>query len=376
MISNNSNLPIVVTVIGIRPDIIRLSEVIKKLDASPHLKHVIIHTGQHYDKNLSDVFFKDLNVREPDFNLQCGRDGISQTQLSSDISLQLVTALNRINNVIGKVKLVVYLGDSNSVCSAVNVKKEGYKICHIEAGMRSFDNRMFEEINRIVIDHCSDLLFTYHDNYSQNLIDYGIHDVKIVNVGNTIVEVIKNIEIPPFLHTAKGHVIIDIHRPENFKDTKRLCNLFNFTSSFYWSKQTPVLNFYFLKFKRTMEAINNAGLKFPDYIIPIELMGFKDYIGLQKSAYCIISDSGTAQEEAPLLNVPVLVPRDFTERPESYTNNCSFKLNLNKLSKNQEYYISNFIYNYNMNSYFHNTKWLGTGKTSSKIVKEIEKFIK
>jgi len=202
-----------VTVTGIRPDFIRMSAIFKKLDQE--FNHIMIHTGQHFDNLLSDVFFKNLNLRAPNYNLKVGGIGKEHFHQTAEASIKLVELLRTIPNVDG----VIFLGDSNSVVTSIALKKEGYKIIHIEAGMRSGDKRMLEEINRTVCDCVSDILFVYHENYKKHLLREGISDDKIHVVGNTIVEVINNMELPK---NEPRQILIDIHRPENFKYRHRL----------------------------------------------------------------------------------------------------------------------------------------------------------
>ena len=150
-----------------------MSEIFKKLDEN--FNHILIHTGQHFDKLLSTVFFNELEIREPDFNLEIGGVGKEHFHQSADLSVKLIELIRKENL---NPDIVLFLGDSNSVTSAVPLKKEGYKIGHIEAGMRSYDKRMLEEINRIVCDHCSDFLFVYHDNYKAKAIKESIIKAK------------------------------------------------------------------------------------------------------------------------------------------------------------------------------------------------------
>ena len=150
----------IITVTGIRPDFIRMSEIFKKLDSN--FNHILIHTGQHYNKLLSDCFFKDLNIREPDYILDTGKNTNNHYEQLSYLSTNIVKLLKS-NNL--NPDIILFLGDSNSVCCSVPLKKEGYKIGHIEAGMRSNDMRMLEEINRKVCDVCSDIHFVYHQDY-------------------------------------------------------------------------------------------------------------------------------------------------------------------------------------------------------------------
>ena len=147
----------IVSIVGIRPDFIRMSKIFNLLDKN--FKHILIHTGQHFDKNLSDVFFKELNIRDPDFNLEIGGIGKEHFHQTAELSIKLIELFRKESI---KPDLILFLGDSNSVTASIPLKKEGYKIGHIEAGMRSGDKRMLEEINRTVCDHCSDYLFTYH----------------------------------------------------------------------------------------------------------------------------------------------------------------------------------------------------------------------
>ena len=230
----------IVTVTGIRPDFIRMSEVFKKLDKD--FNHILVHTGQHYDKLLSDVFFDELDIRKPDYNLKIGKSGAEHFHQSADLSIKLIELLRKIGNV----DCVVFLGDSNSVCIAPQLKKEGYKIAHIEAGMRSYDKRMLEEINRVVCDYCSDFLFVYHDNYKIKLFYEKINE-HIYTVGNTIVEVLKKVHKNKKKKTL-DYIVLDIHRPENFKYRERLIHILDFADNF----ELPVK---FLNFKRTMQYI-------------------------------------------------------------------------------------------------------------------------
>lgn len=349
----------IVTITGIRPDFIRMSEIFKKLDEN--FEHILIHTGQHYDKLLSDVFFDELEIREPDYNLNIGGPNKEHFHQTGELSIKLIELLRteKINP-----DLIIFLGDSNSVVSAVALKKEGYRIGHIEAGMRSGDKRMLEEINRIVCDNCSDLLFVYHENYKEKLkrenIIEGVHVV-----GNTIVEVAsKHIELYEF--KSDDRIILDIHRPENFLYKERLTNIIAYAKAMIPVFGLPI---YMLKFPRTMKAIEEFEIDLGD-IQSIELLPYKQYLKEVYHSKFLISDSGTAQEEPALLNTPVIVPRDFTERPESVENGCSFMLDVN--SPSNPSWISSI--QYLLNAYGSiNTSWLGYGTTSNMIIEILKK---
>ena len=163
------SLKTVVTITGIRPDFIRMSEVFKKLDK--RFNHILIHSGQHYDRMLSDIFFEDLDIRKPDYNLEIGSGEKKHYHQQAELGVKIIELFN-IENI--RPDIVLFLGDSNSVLASVPLRKEGYKIGHIEAGMRSYDERMLEEINRKVCDHVSNVLFVYHHNYKAKALREGI----------------------------------------------------------------------------------------------------------------------------------------------------------------------------------------------------------
>lgn len=341
----------VVTVTGIRPDFIRMSEIFKKLDI--HFNHILIHTGQHFDRLLSEVFFEELEIRNPDYNLNVGGIGKEHFHQTSELSVKLIELLReeKINP-----DIILFLGDSNSVVSSVSLKKEGYKIGHIESGMRSYDKRMLEEINRIVCDHCSDFLFVYHENYKNKAMLEGIPEDNIFVVGNTIVEVVKKLTFNS--NKKKDKILLDIHRPENFKYKNRLKNIIDLGNRLSKSHDIPIK---MLSFKRTMDKIKEFNIDL-GVIEVVDLMSFKKYTEEVYHSKFIISDSGTAQEEPSLLGTPVIVPRDYTERPESVENNCSIMFDV---ENNRWDIIEAWLY---LNCHKRDTKWLGEGKTSDMVI--------
>jgi UDP-N-acetylglucosamine 2-epimerase len=353
----------IVTITGIRPDFIRMSEVFKKLDE--HFNHILIHTGQHYDNKLSDVFFEQLKIRSPDYTLNTGKVSSNHYEQLSYLSVEIPRLFQRENI---KPDLVVFLGDSNSVACALPLKKEGYKITHIEAGMRSYDKRMLEEINRTVCDHCSDLLFVYHEDYKRQLELENIKENVFV-VGNTIVEPFQYFKNDIFSKAKKNDMILlDIHRPENFNYPLRLQTIFDFANKCSEKYNIPVKMLYF---KRLMDMINKEKLNIGDIEI-IDLMPYREYLETVYHSRFIISDSGTAQEEPALLNTPVIVPRDFTERPQSFSNNCSFQFLCNKENVDEVYEYISDIEKGNKKI---TIDWLGDGDTSSLIISEIKSFL-
>lgn len=348
----------IVTITGIRPDFIRMSKIFNKLDEADWCNHILIHTGQHYDELLSGVFFDDLQIRRPDFNLQIGGSGKKHYQQQAELGTKTIELFEKesINP-----DLILFLGDSNSVLASVPLRKEGYKIGHIEAGMRSYDERMLEEINRKVCDHVSSFLFVYHENYKQKAMREGIAEEKIHVVGNTIVEPLRDI-IDTDYRGTKEHILMDIHRPENFRYPDRMKKIIELGNLCIEKTGKPVK---MLNFGRTMSAIKNYGLELGKVEV-VELMGYRDFVRFMQDSLFIISDSGTAQEEPALLQVPVLVPRDFTERPESVENKNSVMVNLE--SHSFEKYIA-----WATTEYYGNNSWLGSGKTSDKILEILKR---
>jgi len=344
-----------------------MSKLFTALDRN--FNHILIHTGQHYDKILSDVFFEELNIRKPDYNLRIGSNNNKHYQ---QITLLAVRFINLIKLKKINPDLIIFLGDSNSVALSFFLKKEGYKIAHIEAGMRSYDKRMFEEINRTVCDHCSDFLFVYHKDYKKNL---ELENIKknVYVVGNTIVEPYKilssKIKISN-ISKVKKFILVDIHRPENFLYPNRLINLFRYLKI---CKDIFNCQIIFLKFKRTIKELKKIKIN-ADFINFVNLQSYKNFIRLQKESFFIISDSGTAQEEPALFFKPVIVPRDFSERPQSYNNNCSFKLDIN--NKNFSWNKSfKWINNHKNERIKMNNNWLGNGDTSNRIISILKKIL-
>lgn len=353
----------VVTITGIRPDFIRMSEVFKKLDTN--FKHILIHTGQHYDILLSDVFFKELNIREPDYILDTGKSCTNHFEQLAYLSVEIPRLFEK-NNI--QPDLILFLGDSNSAGVSFPLKKAGYKIGHIEAGMRSYDKRMLEEINRTVCDHCSDILFVYHEDYKEQLRLENIKENVFV-VGNTIMEPFMlfcdEIMVKP---KEKNMILLDIHRPENFKYAHRLRVIFDFANKCIEKYNIPVKLLYF---KRLTDEIEKNGLDLGK-IEMVPLYSYKDYLQTVYNCPFIISDSGTGQEEPALLNTPVVVPRDFTERPQSYDNNCSIRLNAENLDNNEE--IFEWLDKMESGNNTIDSSWLGSGNTSQLIMDELNRF--
>ena len=353
----------VMTVSGIRPDFIRMSAIFKKLDDDADINHILVHTGQHYDELLSGVFFKELEIRKPDYVLETGKQGGTHYNQLGYLS---VAIMELIRNEQLKPDIILFLGDSNTVCAALPLRKEGYIIGHIEAGMRSFDKRMLEEINRTVCDHCSHIHFVYHDEYKKFLENENITD-NVHVVGNTIVEVCK-----PFIPCEQKRndmILLDIHRPENFKYKDRMKYIIEYANLCIEKYGIPVK---MLNFGRTTKYMQEYGIDIGK-VEMVELMAYKEYLTTIYHCRFIISDSGTAQEEPAIFDTPVIVPRDFTERPQSVQANCSYMLNVNANStfENSWKWLSQ-IKNKELTM---DVSWLGNGITSELVIKQIKHFV-
>lgn len=350
---------LIVSILGIRPDLIRCSEIIRRFDEE--FDHILIWTGQHFDQLLSDVFFQDLKIRRPDYDLNMGKEFTTHHSLSGMIGSKVIELLEK-----EKIKpdAFFFLGDSNSVAAAMPLKKEygdTVKNIHCEAGMRSGDKRMLEEINRIVCDHCSDLHFVYHEDYKTNLLRENLPHNNIYVVGNTIVEVCNKFKVNIFSSASKPKfILMDIHRPENFKYLKRLENIMYYAHLFasYYNVFVKIV-----KFPRTMIELRKCAYK-EQFIEFVDLMSYKDFLRAQKECLFMLSDSGTAQEEPALLGVPVIVPRDYTERPQSVVNDCSLMLDVNEVTSFEFKRAISWL----EKPPKMNISWLGDGHTAEKII--------
>lgn len=351
----------VVTITGIRPDFIRMCFVFKELDK--YFNHILVHTGQHYDNKLSDVFFKQLDIRAPDHMLASGKNSSNHFEQLAYLTVEIPKLFEKHNI---QPDLVLFLGDANTAAVSLPLKKAGYKIGHIEAGMRSYDKRMLEEINRTVCDHCSDILFVYHEDYKQQLFLENIKKNVFV-VGNTIVEPFRLFDDKIRKEAKKNNMILmDIHRPENFNFKDRLKNVVDFANLCIEKYNLPVKLLYFKRLKDKLSEYNIDLGK----VEMIDLLPYEEYLTKVYHSKFIISDSGTGQEEPALLKTPVVVPRDFSERPQSYENDCSFRLSIQKD-------ITNFdeVFSWLEGDKRMETEWLGNGKSSKEITMHILDFL-
>lgn len=352
----------IVTITGIRPDFIRMSKVFEELDK--HFEHIMIHTGQHYDDELSEAFFRELKIRKPDYTLEAGaRSGNHYEQLSYlSVSVPELLRKRRLTP-----EMILFLGDSNSVMVSVPLFKEGYRIGHIEGGMRSYDRRMPEEVNRVICDYVSDVVFVYTKLYKQRLVREGKHPHRIHVVGNTIVEIVQR--HMPSGERARNYIVADIHRNENLHDVRQYNHLLTFLNELGKALDRAVRLVRFRRAVRLIEEFRLLDNK--PFVSLVGPYGFLDYLSLQYHAYGVVSDSGTSQEECPLLGVPVAVPRNFTERPESIKHRNSILVGETASVQSMVRKTVRFFREYSVTP--GQVKWLGDGRTAERIVSILRK---
>ncbi|MDD5590361.1 MAG: UDP-N-acetylglucosamine 2-epimerase (non-hydrolyzing) [Dehalococcoidales bacterium] len=304
----------VMTILGTRPEIIRLSLTINKLDK--YCDHILVHTGQNFTDSLSTVFFRDLGLREPNYRL-----GVESQSFAEQIGL----IFSKIGPILRTEKpdAILILGDTNSGLVSIIARRMNISVFHMEAGNRCFDYRVPEEINRRVIDHSSTILLPYTHRSKENLLNEGLPIDKIFVIGNPIYEVIeyysKKIEHSRILDKLGlekgGYFLVTMHRAENVDDENRLKNLLQSLDNLEKKYQMPIICSLH---PRTKNRMTQFGLKECDQNIRfIEPFGFFNFITLEKNAYCVITDSGTVQEECCIFKVPNTTIRDVTERPET-----------------------------------------------------------
>ncbi|MCM3878423.1 MAG: UDP-N-acetylglucosamine 2-epimerase (non-hydrolyzing) [Thermoanaerobaculia bacterium] len=351
----------VVTITGIRPDFIRMSAVFEKLDE--RFDHVMIHTGQHYDDELSAVFFKELAIRPPDFVLNTGVSSRNHYEQLSYLSVEVVRLLDRERI---RPDIILFLGDSNSVLASVPLFKEGFRIGHIEGGMRSYDRRMPEEVNRVICDYVSDLVFVYTPLYKERLLKENKDPSRVFVVGNTIVEVVR--KYLPTGARPRDYIVADIHRHENLRDPLHYAHILDYLDALGSTLGKEVRLVRFPRAVRMIEAQDLLrGRRSLRLAGPF---GFLDYLRLQYGAFAVVSDSGTCQEECPLLGVPVAVPRDHTERPESVEFGNSILVGETAPVDEMVRRTLAFLESYSMSD--EKVRWLGDGRTAESIVKVLE----
>ena len=315
------------TVVGTRPEIIRLSRVMAKLDESPSIDHIIVHTGQNYDYELNQIFFDDMGIRKPDHFLNAA--GKTATETVGQILIKIDALLAEVNP-----DAFMVLGDTNSCLCAIPAKKRHIPIFHMEAGNRCFDQRVPEETNRKIVDHIADINLTYSDIAREYLLREGLPADRIIKTGSPMYEVlthykanIESSDILSKLSLEKGkYFVVSSHREENINSEKNFKGLIDTLNAIADKYHYPII---VSTHPRTRKMMDEKSISVRPEIQLLKPMGFNDYNALQLNSFAVLSDSGTISEESSILNFPALNIRDAHERPEAMEETAVMMVGLN-----------------------------------------------
>lgn len=305
----------VLTVVGTRPEIIRLACVLQKLDASEAIEHVLVHTGQNYDYELNEVFFEDLGLRKPDFFLNAA--GKNATETAGQILINIDPVLEEVQP-----DAFLVLGDTNSCLCAIAAKKRHIPIFHMEAGNRCFDQRVPEESNRKIVDHTADINLTYSDIAREYLLAEGLRPDRIIKTGSPMFEVLttylpkvkKSAILNDLKLNEEKYFVVSAHREENIASERNFFHLVEILNMVAEKYNLPVI---VSTHPRTRKMIEKHNIQFHANVKLMKPMGLSDYISLQMNAKAVLSDSGTISEESSILNFRALNIREAHERPEA-----------------------------------------------------------
>ena len=318
----------VVTVVGTRPEIIRLSRVISRLNKSTAIKHTLIHTGQNYDYNLNEVFFIELEINKPDIFLECATGNASET---------IGNIITKIDPVLDELKpdAFLVLGDTNSCLSAIVAKKKKIPIFHMEAGNRCFDQNVPEETNRKIVDHISDINLPYSAIARDYLLREGLLPDRVIKTGSPMAEVLDfyskkiadSVILSDLSLKSEQYFVVSSHREENVDTLSRLEELIRSLNALIEKYSYPVI---FSTHPRTRKQLDKLNVKSNNKIQFMDPLGFIDYVCLQKNAFVVLSDSGTISEESSILNFRALNIRSSHERPEAMEETSVIMTDINK----------------------------------------------
>lgn len=303
----------VMTILGTRPEIIKLAQTLKELDK--YTNHIIVHTGQNFDYELNEIFFNDLELRKPDYFLNVAGDSLAQTIGN------IIVKSDEIMEAESPDAVLLY-GDTNSCLAAISAKRRKIPIFHMEAGNRSFDQRVPEEINRKIVDHLADINFVLTEHSRRYLEKEGIKPETIIKTGSSMKELfdlylpqIESSSILQTLNLSSGqYFIVSSHREEVVDNLDNLANLIESLNALSLKYNYPIIFSTHPRTKKQLEKLNNIAIN--KNILFSKPFGFFDYIQLQKNAFCVLSDSGTITEESSLLGFPAVTTRNAHERPE------------------------------------------------------------
>lgn len=302
----------VMTIVGTRPEIIRLSACIKACDKC--FDHILVHTGQNWDYTLNRIFFEELNIRKPDYYLDCASDTLGKTM--GNILAASYDVLKK-----EQPDALLVLGDTNSALSAISAKRLKVPIFHMEAGNRCFDFNVPEEINRRIVDHIADLNLPYTEHSRRYLLREGFPPDRVFVTGSPMPEVLmQNLDrirrsdvLSRFSLTPRGYFLLSAHREENIDNEQTFTSLMNAVNAVAERFNMPVI---YSAHPRSVKFIKERGFVFHPLVRPLEPFGLLDYCHLQMQARCVLSDSGTLSEESAILDFPAVLIRTSTERPE------------------------------------------------------------
>ncbi|MBK6564134.1 MAG: UDP-N-acetylglucosamine 2-epimerase (non-hydrolyzing) [Saprospiraceae bacterium] len=310
----------VLTVVGTRPEIIRLSRVMAKLDESPAIEHITVHTGQNYDYELNEVFYEDLGIRKPDYFLNAA--GANATETIGQIIINIDPILEEV-----KPDAFLVLGDTNSCLCAIPAKKRHIPIFHMEAGNRCFDQRVPEETNRKIVDHISDINLTYSDIAREYLLREGLNPDRVIKTGSPMMEVLHHYEakiaasdiLTKMNLTAQQYFVVSAHREENISSDKNFFGLLNALYQIGEKYGYPIIVSTHPRTRKRLEQLEGkpGSPRLHSLIQWQKPMGFSDYNALQVHSFAVLSDSGTISEESSILNFRALNIREAHERPEA-----------------------------------------------------------